>query len=54
MFIFDLTDNFTDNVKTNEFNSEDTNNYIYGGKQHEQPIVTFIDNGQKVIYREEL
>lgn len=54
MCIFDLTDNFTNNIETNKFYSECTNNYIFEGKQHEQPIVTFTDNGQKVIYREEL
>lgn len=54
MGIFDMTDNFTDKLNTNNFETENLDQYINGVKEHEQPIVTFTNNGKNVIYREEM
>lgn len=54
MGIFDMTDNFTNKLSTNEFEIENLDQYINGVKEHNQPLVTFANNGQNVIYREEV
>ena len=54
MGIFDMTDNFTNNLNTNKFETENLDRYINGVKEHNQPLVTFTNNGENVIYREQL
>ena len=54
MDIFDLTDNFTKQVKSNEFTAQNVDQYINGVKEHAQPLVAFADEGKDVIYREQL
>ena len=49
MGIFDMTDNFTNKLNTNEFETENLDQYINGVKEHNQPLVTFTNNGQNVI-----
>lgn len=54
MGIFDMTDNFINKLNTNEFETENLDQYINGVKEHNQPLVTFTNNGENVIYREEV
>ena len=54
MGILDMTDNYINNIKPNEFEAQNVDQYIYGVKQHMQPIVTFTNDGEDVIYREQL
>ena len=54
MGIFDTTDNFIKQIKPNEFNTQNLDQYINGVKEHTQPIVTFTNQGKDVIYREQL
>ena len=54
MDIFDLTDNFSKQVKPNEFTAQNVDQYINGVKEHTQPLVAFADEGKDVIYREQL
>lgn len=54
MGILDMTDNYINNIKPNEFEAQNVDQYINGVKQHMQPIVTFANDGEDVIYREQL
>ena len=54
MGILDMTDNFSNQIKPNEFKAQNIDNYINGVKEHTQPIVTFTEEGKNVIYREQL
>lgn len=54
MGILDMTDNFSNQIKANEFKAQNIDNYINGVKEHTQPIVTFTEEGKNVIYREQL
>ncbi len=54
MGIFDMTDNFTNKLNLNEFETENLDQYINGVKEHNQPLVMFTNNGKDVIYREEV
>lgn len=54
MGILDTTDNFTNEIKANEFQAQNVDQYINGVKQHTQPIVSFTNDGEDVIYREQL
>ncbi len=54
MGIFDMTDNFINKLNTNEFETENLDQYINGVKEHNQPLVMFANNGKDVIYREEI
>lgn len=54
MGIFDMTDNFTNKLNVNNYDMENIDRYINGIKEHNQPIVTFTNNGENVIYREQL
>ena len=54
MDIFDLTDNFSKQLKSNEFTAQNVDQYINGVKEHTQPLVTFANEGKNVIYREQL
>lgn len=54
MGIFDMTDNFINKLSTNEFGTEGLDQYNNGVKEHNQPLVTFANNGENVIYREEV
>ena len=54
MDIFDLTDNYTKQVKSNEFTAQNVDQYINGVKEHTQPLVSFTKEKNDVIYREQL
>ena len=54
MEIFDITDNFTNKLSTNEFETENLDQYINGVKEHNQTLVTFTNNRKNVLYREQL
>ena len=54
MGILDMNDNFTNQLNFNNCNIDSVDQYINGVKQHEQPLVTFANEGQNVIYREQL
>lgn len=54
MGIFDMTDNFTNKLNANQFETENLDQYINGVKEHNQPLVTFYNNNQEIIYRETL
>lgn len=54
MGIFDMTDKFTNKLNINEFETQNVDQYVNGVKEHNQPIVTFTNNGENVIYREQL
>ncbi len=54
MGIFDVTDNFIKQVKPNELNALNVDQYINGVKEHSQPIVSFTKDNKDVIYREQL
>ena len=49
MGIFDMTDNFTNKLNLNEFETENLDQYIKGVKEHNQPLVMFANNGKDVI-----
>lgn len=54
MGIFDVTDSFEKQVKMEGFTPENIDQYISGVKDHTQPLVTFVNQGKDVIYREQL
>ena len=54
MGIFDINDNFTNKINFDNFTPENCDQYINGVKEHEQPLVAFTNNGENVIYREQL
>lgn len=54
MGILDMTDNYMKNVKPDEFQPQNVDQYINGVKEHAQPIVSFTNDGKDVIYREQL
>ena len=54
MGILDMTDNFSNQIKPNEFKAQNIDSYTNGVKEHTQPIVTFTEEGKNVIYREQL
>lgn len=54
MGIFDITDDFTKKIEVNKFEAQNVDQYINGVKEHTQPLVSFANNGENVIYREEL
>lgn len=54
MGIFDVTDNYIKQIKPNEFQAQNFDQYINGVKEHTQPLVSFIKDEDKVIYREQL
>lgn len=54
MSIFNMTDNFTSKLEMNNFEIEGLDQYNNGVKEHKQPLVTFTNNGENVIYREEV
>lgn len=52
MGIFDVTDGFCKDIKPQEYELKDQ--YQNGLKQHTQDIVTFTNNGENIIYREQM
>lgn len=54
MGIFDMTDNFINKLNVNDCVAENVDQYINGVKEHNQPLVTFANEGKNVIYREQL
>lgn len=54
MEIFDITDNYVNNLKTREDDIQNIEQYNNGLKEHTQPLVMFTNNGENVIYREQL
>ena len=54
MGIFDMTDNFTNKLNINKFETKNLDRYFNGVKEHNQPLVTFANNGENIIYREEV
>lgn len=54
MGIFDVTDSFESQIKMEGFTPENIDQYISGVKDHTQPLVTFVNQGKDVIYREQL
>ena len=54
MGILDFTDEFANQIKLEGFTPENVDQYINGVKDHAQPLVTFANQGQDVIYREQL
>ena len=54
MGIFDMTDDFINKLNVNDYDIENIDRCINGVKEHNQPLVTFTNNGQNIIYREQL
>ena len=54
MGILDFTDECANQIKPEGFTPENVDQYINGVKDHTQPLVTFANQGQDVIYREQL
>ena len=54
MGILDINDSFTNKINFDNFTPEYFDQYINGVKEHEQPLVSFTNEGESVIYREQL